>query len=125
MRSAEYSNPIATEPQTENQDAKAVHRPDDPAGPDPIAPQRRPLTVVNRYRGHGDVPEIRMGGNWLIRAGFPAGSKLAILVTPGQLLVTVVAPPGPRPAHFVREAPSPYCLCDVCTTRRMPRAKRR
>jgi Toxin SymE, type I toxin-antitoxin system len=107
-------------------DANAVHRPEDPAGPDPIVPQQRRLTVVNCYRGHGDVPEIRMGGNWLTRAGFPASSKLAILVTPGHLIVKVVAPPGMPPAHFVRETGSPYCLCEVCTRgpRRMPRAKR-
>ena len=127
MRSAEHSTPIAAEPHPENQDANAVHRPEDPAGPDPIVPQHRRLTVVNRYRGHGNVPEIRMGGHWLPRAGFPAGAKLAVLVTPGQLVVKVVAPPGPPPARFVHEASSPYCLCEVSTRRprRMPRAKRR
>ena len=127
MRSAEHSNPDAAEPQPEIQGASAVPRPEDPAGPAPIVPRQRRLTVVNRYRGHGDVPEIRMGGNWLTRAGFPAGSKLAILVTPGQLVVTVVAPPGPPPAQYVQETGSPYCLCDVCMSRprRMPRAERR
>jgi len=133
MRSAEHSTPIAAEPQPEHQDAGArpqdantVHDPENPSGPDPIAQQRR-LTVVTRFRGHAYVPEIRMGGHWLPRAGFPAGAKLAVLVTPGQLVVKVVAPPGPPPARFVHEASSPYCLCEVSTRRprRMPRAKRR
>lgn len=127
MRSAEHSTPIAAEPQPEHQDANAIHDPEDPSGPDPIAPQQRRLTVVTRFRGHAYVPEIRMGGHWLPRAGFPAGAKLAVLVTPGQLVVKVVAPPAPRPARFVHEASNPYCLCEVSTTRtrRMPRAKRR
>jgi hypothetical protein len=125
MRSAEDSNPIPDAPRPENQAGHAVHPAEDPAGRDPIAPQQRRLTVVNRFRGHGDVPEIRMGGNWLTRAGFPAGSKLAILVAQGKLVVTVVAPPGPPPARFVRETAIPYCLCPTCTKapRRTHRAK--
>ena len=127
MRSAEHSNPIAEEPLPDDQAAIAVRPADDPAAPDPVAPQRRRLTVVNRFRGNGDVPEIRMGGHWLTRAGFPAGSKLAILVTPGQLVVKVVAPPGPPPARFVRETASPYCLCPTCASppRTTHRANRR
>jgi len=121
MRSAEHSNPVAAEPHPESQDA--VRRPDDPTSTDPVAPQRRRLTVVTRYRNHAHVPEIRMGGRWLKRAGFPSGSRLAILVTPGQLVVTVAAPPGPPPARFVNEAANPYCLCLTCT--RPPQTTRR
>jgi len=53
----------------------------------------RRLTVTNRYRPGGPVPEIRMSGKWLAKAGIPAGSHLAIHVERGRLVVTLMAPP--------------------------------
>lgn len=58
---------------------------------------RRTLTVTRRGTralGH-QVPQVRMSGDWLSRAGFPPGSLLAVAVEPGRLVVTVAARPRP------------------------------
>lgn len=59
----------------------------------------RRYTVTNRYREETDshVPELRMSGKWLGRAGFAPGSILAIQVTANRLVVTVIARPRPLP----------------------------
>jgi hypothetical protein len=78
----------------------------------------RGLTVTNRSRIYDYrpgmtysrpnrvqvVPEIRMSGKWLARAGFPAGSRLAIAVEPGRLVVTVTARPRPLPCRRYNKA---------------------
>jgi hypothetical protein len=88
----------------------------------PTAPQHRRLTVVTRGREHGRVPEIRMGGQWLARAGFPAGTRLAVAVTPGQLVVTVIAPPEATPTQWVyEESDLPYGLRPKGRRRRVRR----
>ena len=54
----------------------------------------RKLTVCNRGRTsecRPPVPDIRMSGNWLARAGFTAGCLLAVNVEQGRLVVTVIA----------------------------------
>lgn len=103
MRSADHSKPIAHDSQLENPNGGT----EAPAAGGSVAAQERRLTVVTRYREQrGRVPEIRMGGSWLIQAGFPAGSRLAITVTPGHLVVKVVAPPTPPRAREVHEGPA-------------------
>jgi hypothetical protein len=63
----------------------------------------RELTVTNRSQ-HGEfVPQVRMTGWWLARAGFPAGSRLAIAVESGRLVVTVTARPRPLPWPAARQ----------------------
>jgi len=59
----------------------------------------RELTVTNRYRLGGPVPEVRMSGRWLAEAGFPAGSRLAIKVECSRLVVTVTSRPRPLPCR--------------------------
>ena len=62
----------------------------------PMTPEKRRLTVTNRSQ-HGEyVPQVRMTGWWLAAAGFPTGSRLAVAVEQGRLVVTVTAPPDPR-----------------------------
>jgi hypothetical protein len=60
---------------------------------------RRTLTVTRRGTRSLDhkVPQVRLSGDWLGRAGFPPGSLLAVAVEPGRLVVTVEA--RPRPLH--------------------------
>jgi hypothetical protein len=71
-----------------------------------MAPERRlrRLTVTNRYRPGGPVPEIRTSGKWLARMGFPAGSRLAIMVECSRLVVTVHSRPRPLPHRSGRKA---------------------
>jgi hypothetical protein len=71
----------------------------------------RRLTVTNRSRLYDHapgmaysrpnrvqvVPEIRLSGKWLARAGFTGGCRLAIAVEHGRLVVTVLARPRPLP----------------------------
>ena len=56
-------------------------------------PALRRLTVTNRWRREKEIPEIRMVGKWLRSAGFTGGCRLAIVVTPGRLELTVAEPP--------------------------------
>lgn len=66
----------------------------------------RRYTVTNRYREetNSNVPELRMSGKWLGRAGFAPGSILAIQVTANRLVVTVIARPRPLPERRDRRA---------------------
>ena len=58
------------------------------------------LTVLNRRRdGSNPVPDIRMSGEWLARAGFAPGCLLAVTVELNRLVVTVEARPKPLPCH--------------------------
>jgi hypothetical protein len=62
--------------------------------------KERRLTVLNRYRDRaGTVPDIRLSGQWLTRAGFIPGSRLAVAVEHGRLVVTVIARPRPLPCR--------------------------
>ena len=64
-------------------------------------PEMKPrcYTVTNRNRegGRGPVPELRLSGRWLGRAGFAPGSLLAVRVERCRLVVTITA--RPRPLH--------------------------
>ncbi len=53
------------------------------------APPRvlRRATVTYRYRGEHQVPELRLGGKWLRRAGFELGQKVAVKVEDGRLTI--------------------------------------
>jgi hypothetical protein len=61
----------------------------------------RTLTVLNRTRFPkcNLVPDVRMSGYWLGRAGFLPGSRFSVTVAPGRLVVKVIAPPGPGRRH--------------------------
>jgi hypothetical protein len=62
----------------------------------------RRLTVTNRSQHGAFVPQVRMTGRWLARAGFPAGCRLAVAVEHGRLVVTVTARPRPLPCRRTR-----------------------
>lgn len=66
----------------------------------------RRYTVTNRFRQETNtcVPELRMSGRWLGRAGFVPGSLLAIQVTANRLVVTVIARPRPLSERRNRRA---------------------
>jgi len=53
----------------------------------------RLLAVTTRRRRGEPAPEIRMTGEWLAAAGFVPGCKLAVSVSFGNLLVTIVGRP--------------------------------
>jgi hypothetical protein len=80
-------------------DAETPPTPALPPAPGPWPARQRRYSVVTRFRNeavvHCVVPEIRISGRWLVGAGFPSGSRLAVTITPGRLVVTVVAPPEP------------------------------
>jgi toxic protein SymE len=63
---------------------------------------KRRYTVTNRNRENGPVPELRMSGRWLAQAGFAPGSRLAIVVEHGRLVVTITARPRPLPCRKVK-----------------------
>lgn len=62
-------------------------------------PAMRRYTVTNRNREgcRGPVPELRLSGRWMERAGFAPGSLLAVQVEEGRLVVTITARPRPLP----------------------------
>jgi hypothetical protein len=57
---------------------------------------------VRRERAE-PVPEIRLSGKWLGRAGFLPGSKVEVRVRPGCIVVFVTAPPDPEYRRKVRQ----------------------
>ncbi len=59
-----------------------------PAGADGTPPQGfRRGTVCGRYRNHSRVPDLRLSGKWLGRAGFELGQRIQIKVHYGQLII--------------------------------------
>ena len=70
----------------------------------------RLLAVTTRRRRRELVPEIRMTGQWLAAAGFVPGCKLAVSVSFGNLLVTIVGRPPEevkRLFELYDDAPAP------------------
>jgi hypothetical protein len=67
--------------------------------------ERHLMTVIRSRRGEDHVPHICMSGKWLARAGFASGSRIAVAATAGQLVITVVSPPGPMRAQEIHEVP--------------------
>ncbi len=47
----------------------------------------RRATVSYRYLNEHQVPELRLGGKWLRRAGFELGQKVAVKVDDGRLTI--------------------------------------
>ena len=47
----------------------------------------RRATVSYRYRNEHQVPELRLGGKWLRRAGFDLGQKVAVKVDERRLTI--------------------------------------
>ena len=48
---------------------------------------RRFGTVCGRWRGQGDVPDLRMSGAWLRGAGFERGREFEVAVAEGRLTI--------------------------------------
>ncbi len=65
----------------------------------PSQPGHRRLTVTNRYRNEAKVPEVRLVGKWLARAGFTGGCRLAVTVEPGRLVLVVTEQPAELPSR--------------------------
>jgi hypothetical protein len=61
----------------------------------------RTLTVTNRssWPSYRRVPEVRLSGEWLRRAGFSPGCIVAVAVENDRLVVTVEARPKPLPSR--------------------------
>lgn len=57
---------------------------------DEPAPERHRLTVCGRWRHNSRVPDLRMTGLWLRKAGFDLGQKYEVQVEEGRLVVLVV-----------------------------------
>jgi hypothetical protein len=66
--------------------------------------EERQLAVTYRYQHQTYVPQIRMTGKWLARAGFTAGCHLAITVSYGRLVLTVGDPSEPLPGREMDRA---------------------
>lgn len=50
--------------------------------------QNRKLTVTRLYREHtGIVPQLRINGRWLERAGFQIGRGVSVTVDQGRLII--------------------------------------
>ncbi len=72
---------------------KAAHRltqdvptPPNGAGEAPVQDVRRGK-VCYRYRNERQVPDLRLGGQWLERAGFELGQQYQVQVHLGQLTI--------------------------------------
>jgi hypothetical protein len=64
----------------------------------------RRLTVTNRGQ-HGElVPQVRMCGAWLRRAGFTPGTFLDVGASQGILVIAVAADAIPPDADLVKRA---------------------
>lgn len=55
-------------------------------------PQIRYVTVGTLWYRDSSIPWIRLRGHWLKHAGFTPQSLVAVVVMPGRLELTVVAP---------------------------------
>jgi hypothetical protein len=66
--------------------------------------EERQLAVTYRYQHQTYVPQIRMTGKWLARAGFTAGCQLAITVSYGRLVLTIAEPSEPLPGREMNRA---------------------
>ena len=59
--------------------------------PSPTAHASRAGTVCGRTRDYGRVPEVRLSGWWLQRAGFDLGVSFEIEVHTGRLVIEAAA----------------------------------
>jgi hypothetical protein len=63
----------------------------------------RKLTVTTKktWPHYRTVPQVRMTGNWLARAGFTPGTWLDVMASEGMLVITVARPAGlPKPEQI-------------------------
>ncbi|HSL82492.1 MAG TPA: SymE family type I addiction module toxin [Thermoanaerobaculia bacterium] len=51
---------------------------------------RRLLTVCGRWQGGREVPDLRMTGRWLERAGFDLGQEYEVQVEAGRLTLRIL-----------------------------------
>ncbi len=61
-----------------------IPKPPEGNGQTPVLDDRRG-TVCYRYRNESQVPDVRLSGRWLERAGFERGRKFNVLVQPGRI----------------------------------------
>lgn len=69
---------------------RSRHRP--PAKSCTAFPQLRHITVGTLWCRHSATPWIRLRGHWLKQAGFTPQSRVAVVVLPGRLELTLVSP---------------------------------